>query len=405
MTRLEHRDTRRSHVTLSAPVVELPASLARALGAGHPWVYRDHVPRGFTAPSGSWVRIRSGPITAVALWDADSPLALRIYSRGDIPDAAWTAARVRSALELRRLTGVTARTSAYRWIGGEGDGLPGITADRYGSFVVVTADSPALAGIVPWVTAALNEADDLAGVVRRVRGAEADDRLELLSGRLPPRELVVEENGIRFRANLFSGQKTGLFLDQRDNRHYIESVASGRRVLNLFGYTGGFSLYAARGGATSVTTVDIAEAAIADARENFTLNGFDPDASEFFANDVFEYLTAARERRQRFGVVVCDPPSFARSRAHRDKAIQAYVRLHAAGLTVTENDGLYAASSCTTQIGVEAFHGALAAAAQKARVNVQVVHDVGHAPDHPILPGHPEGRYLKFVVLRVSPRA
>jgi 23S rRNA (cytosine1962-C5)-methyltransferase len=240
--------------------------------------------------------------------------------------------------------------------------------------------------------------------VRKVRGEAEGARLELLSGRLPPRDLIVEENGIRFRANLFAGQKTGLFLDQRVNRHYVESVSNGRRVLNLFGYTGGFSVYAARGGATSVTTVDVAEAAIADARENFRLNGLDAEGSDFLAVDAFEYLAKARERKERFGVVVSDPPSFARSRAHRDKAIQAYVKLHAAGLAITENDGLYAASSCTTQVSVEAFHGALAQAAQKARVRVQIVHDAGHAADHPILPGHPEGRYLKFVVLRVSPQ-
>lgn len=400
MTRTSRRDTPPSHVS-AVPVIELPGSLARALGAGHPWVYRDHVPRGFDAPAGAWVRVRAGPVSVVALWDPASPIALRVFSRADVPDAAWITARVREAFELRRRMGVTARASAYRFLAGEGDGLPGITADRYGAFVVVTADSPALLGLVPKVADALRASDDLAGVVRKVRGAEADERLELLSGRLPPRDLVVEENGVRFRANLFAGQKTGLFLDQRDNRSYVESIASGRRVLNLFGYTGGFSVYAARGGAASVATVDVAEGAIADARENFRLNGFDPEQSEFHAVDAFEYLARARERRERFGVVVCDPPSFARSRAHRDRAVQAYVKLHAAGLAVTEHDGLYAASSCSTQVSVEAFHGALAAAAQKARVSVQIVHDAGHPPDHPILPGHPEGRYLKFVALRV----
>jgi 23S rRNA (cytosine1962-C5)-methyltransferase len=394
-------------VAAQVPVIELPGSLGRALASGHPWIYRDHVPRGFDAPTGSWVRVRSGPFTAVALWDGGSPLALRVFSRGDVPDEAWIHERVRSAFELRHLMGVSARASAYRLIAGEGDGLPGVTADRYGGFVVVTADTDALAGIMPWVVsglrAALPEGDALAGIVKKVRGESEATRIELLSGRLPPRDLVVEENGARFRANLFAGQKTGLFLDQRDNRHYVESIASGRRVLNLFGYTGGFSVYAARGGATSVTTVDVAEGAIADARENFRLNGLDADGSEFLAVDAFEYLARAREKRERFGVVVSDPPSFARSKAHRDKAIQAYVKLHAAGLAVTEKDGLYCASSCTTQVSLEAFHGALAQAAHKARVRAQIVHDAGQPADHPVSPGHPEGRYLKFVVLRVSP--
>jgi 23S rRNA (cytosine1962-C5)-methyltransferase len=185
----------------------------------------------------------------------------------------------------------------------------------------------------------------------------------------------------------------------------VEGLSSGRRVVNLFGYTGGFSLYAVRGGATHVTTVDIAEAAMEDARENFRLNGFDAEAHDFVAADVFDWLASAAERGEAYDLVVCDPPSFARSRAHRDKAIQAYARLHAAGLAVTAPNGFYAASSCTTQVGPDAFREALALAAQRARVRFQVVHDAAHAPDHPILAGHPEGRYLKFVVGRVTKEA
>lgn len=385
------------------PVIELPAALASSLAGGHPWIYRDHVPRGFHAPSGAWVNVRSGRFSAWALWDAESPIALRVFSRREkMPDAAWVEARVRSALGLREALRVTEVASAYRLVNGEGDGLPGVVVDRYAGFAVVVADSPALEPLVPWVAAGLSRVADLSGVVRKVRGKEAGDRLELLSGRMPPRDLVVEEHGIRFHARLHEGQKTALFLDQRENRHTVESLAAGRRVLNLFGYTGGFSVYAARGGASNVVTVDVAENAIADARENFRLNGFDPDVHDFVAADVFEYLHGAAERRERFDLVVCDPPSFARSRAHRDKAIQAYARVNAAGLSVTENGGLYAASSCTTQVSPEAFREALALAARKAGKTFQIVHEAGHAPDHPIAVGHPEGRYLKFVVGRVT---
>jgi 23S rRNA (cytosine1962-C5)-methyltransferase len=153
-----------------------------------------------------------------------------------------------------------------------------------------------------------------------------------------------------------------------------------------------------------VTTVDVAERALDDARRNFELNGLMPDAHAFAAIDAFEFLNGARQRDERFDIVICDPPSFARSRAHRDRAIDAYVRLHAAALAVCTPGGLYAASSCTTQVSVEAFHGALAVAARKAAVRFQIVHDAGHAADHPILAGHPEGRYLKFVVGRVTTR-
>ncbi|HEX7670000.1 MAG TPA: class I SAM-dependent rRNA methyltransferase [Polyangiaceae bacterium] len=409
-------------VNKTLPTVELPSTLARTLTSGHPWIYRDHVPRGFEAETGTFVRVVAGTFSAVALWDATSPLALRIFSRNEVPTAESVEARVRAAQELREITGVTASASAYRFINGEGDGLPGVTVDRYGPYAVLTTDGPAIESIVPFVVAALSRAASLQGIVRRIRGAEAPagaeprgedapapatrtaSRLEVLAGRMPPRDLIVEEHGLRFVANLHEGQKTGLFLDQRENRRYIESIAGGKRVLNLFGYTGGFSLYAARGGATETVTVDVATGALESARENFRLNGFSADAQEFAAVDAFEYLRAARDGKERFGIVICDPPSFARSRAHRDRAIDAYVRLHAAALAVTEPGGLYAASSCTTQVGIEAFHSALAAAARKASVTFQIVHDVGHAADHPILAGHPEGRYLKFVVGRVTPR-
>jgi 23S rRNA (cytosine1962-C5)-methyltransferase len=171
--------------------------------------------------------------------------------------------------------------------------------------------------------------------------------------------------------------------------------------LNLFGYTGGFSVHAVRGGATDVTTVDVASDAVRRAEDNFRLNGFDPTLFEFVVGDVFEYLAEARESGRRFDVVVCDPPSFARSRAHRDRAAQAYARLHAAALGVTNPGGFYVASSCSTQIGVDAFHASLRSAAARARLRLTVCHDAGHAPDHPILASHPEGRYLKFVVGRV----
>lgn len=386
-------------------IIELPPALAAKLATGHPWVYRDHVPRGFSAAPGTWVNVRSGRFSAFALWDPDSPIALRIYSRSAIPDGALVEKRVRAALSLREQTGVTARASAYRWIAGEGDAFPGIVVDRYGPFAVLVVDSRSVEPLVGPIVQALLSAARLQGIVRKIRGSEEapeGSRLDVLSGRAPPPDLVVEEHGLRFRARLHEGQKTGLFLDQRENRRTVETFSSGRRVLNLFGYTGGFSVYAARGGATSVTTVDVAEGALDDARENFRFNGLDPDAHELVAQDAFAFLRDAASRRQTFEMVVCDPPSFARSRAHRDRAMQAYARLHAAALAVTEPGGLYAASSCTTQVGPDAFRETLAIGARKAGKRLQIVHDAGHAPDHPVLASHPEGRYLKFVVSRVT---
>lgn len=384
------------------PRLELPRELARTLADGHPWIYRDHVPRAFHAPAGSWVRVHAGNTSAIALWDPDSALALRVFSKTKVPDPGWFRSRVSEALELRERTGVTAVTSGYRWVAGEGDGLPGLVVDRYAAFAVVVLDTEALEPHLQSIVESIDDTADLHGVVRR-RRADDGTRLDVLAGRSPPRSLIVEEHGIRFHADLHHGQKTGLFLDQRENRRYVESVARGSSVLNLFGYTGGFSVYAARGGATEVTTVDVAEDAIATARENFALNGLDASAHDFVAADVFEYLRGEKARGQKFDLVVSDPPSFARSRADRERATEAYVRLHTAALSVVRPGGLYAASSCTTQVSVDAFHASLRRAAARVRIRLQVCHDAGHAADHPIAAGHPEGRYLKFVVGRVLP--
>lgn len=356
--------------------------------------------KAFRAPAGSWVRIQAGNVSAVALWDPDSQLALRIFSKSEVPEERWFRTRIAEAHDLRKRTGVTDVASAYRWVAGEGDGLPGVVVDRYGAFAVVVLDTDVLAPHLPVLVDAMKRTADLHGVLRRRRG-DGEARLDVLFGRQPPRPLVVDEHRMRFYADLHRGQKTGLFLDQRENRRYVESVARGSTVLNLFGYTGGFSAYAVRGEANHVTTVDIAEDAVASARENFTLNGFDPSAHDFVAADVFEYLREAKARGQRFDLVICDPPSFARSRADRERAVDAYVRLHAAALSVVTPGGLYAASSCTTQVAVDAFHTSLRRAAARLRIRLQVCHDAGHAPDHPIAAGHPEGRYLKFVVCRV----
>lgn len=382
------------------PHIELPPDLARSLGQGHPWIYRDHVPRGFRAPKGSFVRVRAGSASAVALWDPDSPLALRVFSRSEVPSERLFLERITRAHELRERTGVTASASAYRWIAGEGDGLPGVIVDRYAAFAVVVLDTEALAPYMNWIVNGLTRTAELHGIVRRGRKKDGG-RLDVLFGREPPETLIIEEHGTRFRADLHRGQKTGLFLDQRENRRFVEGIAGGRTVLNLFGYTGGFSVYAARGGATHVTTVDVSEDAVRTAADNFRLNGFDANSHDFVAEDVFEYLGRASQRRETFDVVVCDPPSFARNRTQRERAAEAYVRLHAAALGVTKEGGFYAASSCSTQVSLDAFHASLRAAAARARVRLQICHDAGHAADHPIAAGHPEGRYLKFIVGRV----
>jgi 23S rRNA (cytosine1962-C5)-methyltransferase len=389
----------------SGPTLELPAQLKRGLQAGHPWVYRDHVPRGFQAASGTWVKVRAGSYAAYALWDETSRIALRLFSELQAPDANWVRERLVQAVALRRSV-LDEQTSAYRLLYGEGDGIPGLTVDVYGSFAVVVTYADSLEVVVPWVVRALVELLKLHGIVRRARVRDGEPpRLEVLHGRLPPRDLIIAEHGLRMQVDLFLGQKTGLFLDHRENRRFIGALCAGKRVLNLFSYTGAFSLYAARAGATSVTSVDMSQPAARAARANFELNGLDPDQHEFLSEDVFEFLERSRQKGMSYDVVICDPPSFANSREQQKNALRAYVSVNSAGLRVLEPSGVYAAASCTAQVSVDAFRGILAESAVNAKRRLQVFHDAAHAPDHPVFAGHPEGRYLKFIVARALPIA
>jgi 23S rRNA (cytosine1962-C5)-methyltransferase len=389
----------------SGPTLELPAQLKRGLQAGHPWVYRDHVPRGFQAASGTWVKVRAGGYSAFALWDETSKIALRLFSERGVPDADWVKERVAVALALRRAL-LDEHTSAYRLLYGEGDGIPGLTVDVYGSFAVIVTYADSLETLVPWVVRALAELLKLHGVVRRARVRDGEPpRLEVLHGRLPPRDLIIAEHGLRMQVDLFLGQKTGLFLDHRANRRFLAELCAGKRVLNLFSYTGAFSLHAARAGAASVTSVDLSQPAARAARTNFELNGLDPEQHEFLAEDVFEFLERTRQAGTSYDVVICDPPSFANSREQQRNALRAYVSVNSSGLRVLETNGIYAAASCTAQVSGDAFRGVLAEAAVNAKRRLQIFHDAGHAADHPIFAGHPEGRYLKFLVARALPIA
>ena len=387
----------------TCPTLELPGQLKRGLQAGHPWVYRDHVPKGFQAPSGTWVKVRSGSFSAFALWDESSKIALRLFSERRVPDADWVRDRVAAALALRR-TLQDPQTSAYRLLYGEGDGIPGLTVDVYGPFAVIVTYADSLDALVPWVVRALVELLKLHGVLRRVRVRDGEPtKLEALHGRLPPRDLIIAEHGLRMHVDLFAGQKTGLFLDHRENRRFLGALCAGKRVLNLFSYTGAFSLYAARAGATRVTSVDLSQPAACAARDNFALNGLDPEQHEFLAEDVFEFLERARQAGTTYDVVICDPPSFANSRDQQKNALRAYVGVNSSGLRVLAAGGIYAAASCTAQVSSDAFRGILAEAAVNAKRRLQIFHDAGHAPDHPIFAGHPEGRYLKFMAARALP--
>jgi 23S rRNA (cytosine1962-C5)-methyltransferase len=382
--------------------VHLPSDLSKHLHRGHPWVYRDRVPRDQRLPSGTWVHVRCGTFDGVGLWDATSAIAVRMFkTAGDglAPDAAWVAGRVRQAWQVRgplRATG--ARTTAYRWLYGESDGLPGVVVDLYGDYAVVETYAESLEVLFDWLVEGLRSCTHLKGILLR------RDGLYALWGRQPPPDLIVEECGLYMYVDLHAGQKTGLYLDHRENRSYLEGWCAGKRVLNCFAYTGAFGLYALRGGAVQVTGVDAAAPAAEAAANNLQLNGHDPDAHPYIVADCFELLEKYAAQGREYDLVILDPPSLARSKKSRYAAQRAYVHLNQAAMRCLPPGGLLATASCTSQVSPRAFREALGEAAAQAGRRFLILHEAGHAVDHPVAAHFPEARYLKFVLGQVQER-
>jgi 23S rRNA (cytosine1962-C5)-methyltransferase len=399
--------------TAPAPAAELrlQKDLARHLRAGHPWVFRkalEKAPRGLAA--GAIVDVTDGGrFVARGYYDPHSAITVRILTRepAEAVDAAFWRRRVARALALRRelVTG----TNGYRMVHGESDGLPGVVADRYDRFAVVKLYS---AGLTPHrgaiVEALRAEAEGLSGVYGRDEIPRDDDEDEggapagrVLWGAEPPERIAVDEHGMTVLVDVRRGQKTGHFLDQRENRRLVRELARGRaEALNLFGYTGGFSVAAALGGARHVVSVDVDGDAIALARENFRANGLDPADHAFATEDAFEILARYKRAGRRFDLVVCDPPAFAKSQRAVEGALAGYASLNRAALAVVAPGGLLVTASCSARVSAEQFADAVKEAAFKARVELQLVLETRQPPDHPVSLQFREGRYLKCLVLR-----
>jgi len=390
------------------PRVTLAKNLQRSVLAGHPWLYREALEVAPGLRTGQVVDLceRSGRFLGRGLFDGESPIALRLYtldSREQV-DEAMVERRIKAALQARRGAIDPDHTDAFRLCHGEGDFLPGVVIDRYGPVAVVLFDGTAARALLPGVVAAVR---GLGGPHAITALYERNQRRQggggqLLYGELPAAELLVREHCMRFLVDIVQGQKTGLFLDQRENRQLIRRYARGLSVWNGFAYTGGFSLAAALGGARRVVTVDSAAPAIAAARRNFALNQLDPDAHEFYADDVFVHLQQAAQRGQRYDLVIVDPPSFAPTHKALPTALGAYRELHRLALAAVAPGGLLAAASCSSHVPEAEFLATLTDAAQHARRRLRVLEIHGQPADHPTLPAFSEGRYLKFVLARID---
>lgn len=379
----------------SPPVAVLRKDLATTIRQGHPWVFDGavSVPAGMATGQVVDLHDGRGRFLARGLYDPQSPIALRLWTRDPLQpiDASLLRERVRQAAALRRATVDRAASDAWRLAHGEADGLPALVADRYGPVAVLRCDSPAVHGLrAAFAAALMAQWPDLKAVVER----QADGQLLAWAGSAPDGPLVVAEHGLRLEADLRLGHKTGLYLDQRENRRRVGRLAAGRRVLNLYSYTGGFSVAAALGGATRVDSVDVAAPALAAASRNFALNGLPPDSSSysFHAKDALDFLESERGP---WDLIIADPPSMAPSAESRPRALAAYGRLARLCLERLAPGGILVSCSCSSHIAAAALRGVLAEAATQAGRPLRLFALHGAGPDHPVLPAFPEGDYLQ----------
>ena len=381
--------------------VRLAKDLSRAIRQGHPWVFRDALEDDPGLDDGDVVELigKDDRVLATGYYDSRSAIAVRLLAPGPLADPqAEVESRIRAALALRRERLDPARTDAFRWIHGEGDRLPGMHVDLYRDVAVVRFDGSGAPAFYADIGKRLAEAAkplDLREVMDRQGGKR-------LYGPGAPSRFDVIENGLIYEVSPAHAGKGGLFLDQRENREYVGKIAAKKSVLNLFGYTGGFSMSAARGGAVSTDTVDSGKPALDVAKRNFGRNGLDLKAARFHVGDAFEFLEDALKKKRRWDIVVSDPPSFAPNEASRAKARHAYIRLHRLASAATAKGGLLCAASCSSHFRREEFLDSISAGVGTAGRRWTLEEDRGAGFDHPVLKGFPEGDYLKFAVGRVT---
>ncbi len=375
--------------------------------AGHPWIFSGAIAafEGVATP-GAIVRIEGadGKPMGVGLYNPNGSIAVRVVSSRAVPAVgALVQRRVADALALRRGLGLVSEGSAYRLMNGEGDGLPGVVVDVYGRFVVAQLLNAGADRLRPLLFDAIEKELSPSGIFERSTGGarreEAlEDRVEVGRGTEPPAQLEISENGVRHIVDICRGQKTGFFLDQRDNRALVAQLAGGRRVLDCFSYTGGFALAAAKGGAEHIRAVETSGPALEIARASAEASGLDPSRIDFRMSDVFDALQPV-EPEKRPELLILDPPPFARHRADRDRATRAYRDLNRKALKALAPGGMLMTFSCSPHITRDLFVHIVATSAPIGH-RLQILRQLGAPADHPTLPAHPEGEYLCGVLVR-----
>lgn len=380
----------------------------KSLKRRHPWVFSGAVAKVQGNPGpGETVAIGSatGEFLAVAAYSPQSQIIARVWDWEDRAiDRAFFSRRIERAVEQRR-TVLDTDTDAMRLVHGESDGLPGVVADRYGDTVVLQLTS---AGAERWREVIADALLDVSGVSRIWERSDAEVRaleglapvIAALRGAREPTRIAISEQSLQFEIDLEHGHKTGFYLDQRDNRRRVRTLARGRDVLDGFCYSGGFALNALAGGAKSVTAVDSSADALALARSNAELNKL--AQAEWLEGDVFQLLRRFRDQGRNFDLVVLDPPKFAPTAAHAGKAARAYKDINLLAFKLLRPGGLLVTFSCSGGVSADLFQKIIAGAALDAGADAQIIERLGPGADHPVALNFPEGDYLKGLVCRVT---
>ncbi len=381
-------------------------TLRTARTSDHPWIFRKMLGRADRAARPGdrvLIRDRTGAPVGQGFFNPHSQIALRVLTENAEPpvDGRWLAERLEKADWLRRgILCLEEVTDAYRVVHAEGDGLSGLVVDRFADALAVELFSLGMQRWLPGIREGLSVLYPGLRIHVRLdkRSAELEG-MDPLPQEPPAGEAMILEHGLRFRVDLAGGHKTGFFCDQRDNRQALLPFARGRRILDAFCYTGAFGIFAAKGGASSVTAVDLDEKVLEMAKRNAALN---TACVDFRRADVFDFLRAAAASGTRYGTVVLDPAKFARSREGLEAALRAYEDLNRLAMGVLEPGGILLTCSCSGAASEEAFVAAVHRASRQAGRRVEVLMKRGAAPDHPVALACPETSYLKALFCRVQ---
>ena len=373
---------------------------------GHLWVFSNEVKelRG-DAVAGDVIELRdhAGKFLGKGFFNPNSLIAFRLLTREEEEiDARFFELRIAEALKLR--TRLFPRSNTYRLVHGEGDFLPGLVIDRYENFLSLQSFSVGMDLRLPKICDALESLLQPKGIVERnespLRALEGlPEEKEILRGIVEP--VIVSDGAVSYEVDLLEGQKTGLYLDQRDNRFLIERFAKNARVLDCFCNDGGFSLHAAKGGAKDVRGLDISSAATSRASRNTVINSLNSSCS-FSTGNVFDSLTALVESKKQYDMVILDPPSFTKSKKTLATARQGYKQINTHAIQLLADGGILATASCSHHVSREMFAEIISESARRAGRRIQLLEWRGAGPDHPVIAAMPETEYLKFGLFQVT---